>query len=109
VSAGSSRFFQTGRSRRETDAASGGNGSGSDHCHRPSVGSVALPILHEGSVPDGELIAGRFRDTMAAMHGSSWYQNALELVVVDVPILAGADLREFPLPATGGSRAYRWT
>jgi ATP-dependent DNA ligase len=56
-----------------------------------------LPILHHGTVLDGELVAGRFRGTMAALYGSR--RHALEFVVFDLPVLAGVDLR--PLPWTG--------
>ena len=50
-----------------------------------------LPILHDGTALDGELIAGRFRGTMAALYGSKRHQDALGFVVFDVPILAGVD------------------
>jgi ATP-dependent DNA ligase len=52
-----------------------------------------LPILWDGTVLDGELIAGRFAGTMAALHGSRRYRDALRFVVFDVPCLAGVDLR----------------
>ena len=52
-----------------------------------------LPILHDGTVLDGELIAGRFHGTMAALLGSKRHQGALEFVAFDVPVLAGVDLR----------------
>jgi ATP-dependent DNA ligase len=58
-----------------------------------------LPILWQGSVLDGELTAGRFSATMAALHGSREHAHALRFVVFDVPVLAGVDLREEPWQA----------
>ena len=55
-----------------------------------------LPMLWEGTVLDGELTAGQFRGTMAALHGAKQYRADLRLVVFDVPILAGVDLRPLP-------------
>jgi bifunctional non-homologous end joining protein LigD len=55
-----------------------------------------LPILWEGTVLDGELVAERFAGTMAALHGSRRHRDALRFVVFDVPYLAGADLRALP-------------
>jgi ATP-dependent DNA ligase len=55
-----------------------------------------LPILWEGTVLDGELIASRFAGTMAALHGSRRYRDKLRFVAFDVPYLAGADLRTIP-------------
>ena len=52
-----------------------------------------LPILWHGTVLDGELTAGRFSLTMAALQGSLAYRSALRFVVFDVPVLAGVDLR----------------
>src|SRR3954451_12213850 len=52
-----------------------------------------LPILWDGTVLDGELIAGRFAGTMAALHGSRRFRDELRFVVFDVPYLAGRDLR----------------
>jgi ATP-dependent DNA ligase len=52
-----------------------------------------LPILWDGTVLDGELIASGFADTMAALHGSRRHRDALRFVVFDVPYLAGVDLR----------------
>jgi ATP-dependent DNA ligase len=52
-----------------------------------------LPILWHGTVLDGELIAGRFAGTMAALLGSKLHRERLRFVVFDVPILAGVDLR----------------
>jgi bifunctional non-homologous end joining protein LigD len=52
-----------------------------------------LPILWDGTVLDGELIASRFVGTMAALQGSRRHRDALRFVVFDVPYLAGADLR----------------
>jgi bifunctional non-homologous end joining protein LigD len=52
-----------------------------------------LPILWDGTVLDGELIAGRFAGTMAALYGSRRFRDELRFVVFDVPYLAGADLR----------------
>jgi ATP-dependent DNA ligase len=48
-----------------------------------------LPILWDGTVLDGELIAGRFAGTMAALHGSHRFRAQLRFVVFDVPFLAG--------------------
>jgi bifunctional non-homologous end joining protein LigD len=52
-----------------------------------------LPILWDGTVLDGELIARRFAGTMAALHGSRRHRDELRFVVFDVPYLAGVDLR----------------
>ena len=52
-----------------------------------------LPILWQGSVIDGELTAGRFSATMAALYGSREHAPNLRFVVFDVPVLAGVDLR----------------
>src|SRR4029079_2455959 len=55
-----------------------------------------LPILWDGTVLDGELTTGRFATTMSALLGSKRYRAHLRLVVFDVPILAGVDLRRLP-------------
>jgi bifunctional non-homologous end joining protein LigD len=55
-----------------------------------------LPILWQGTVLDGELTAGRFSATMAALYGSRERAPALRFVVFDVPVLAGVDLRQWP-------------
>jgi ATP-dependent DNA ligase len=55
-----------------------------------------LQILWRGTVLDGELTAGRFSTTMAALYGSKAHRDALRFVVFDVPILAGVDLRQLP-------------
>jgi bifunctional non-homologous end joining protein LigD len=55
-----------------------------------------LPILWNGTVLDGELIADRFAGTMSALYGSKRHRDRLRLVVFDVPILAGVDLRTLP-------------
>jgi ATP-dependent DNA ligase len=55
-----------------------------------------LPILWRGTVLDGELTAGRFQWTMAAILGSKQFRPGLLFVVFDVPVLAGTDLRELP-------------
>jgi bifunctional non-homologous end joining protein LigD len=52
-----------------------------------------LPILWDGTVLDGELIADRFSGTMAALHGSARHRLSLRFVVFDVPYLASVDLR----------------
>jgi ATP-dependent DNA ligase len=52
-----------------------------------------LPILWDGTVLDGELTAGRFSTTMAALQGSLTHRPNLRFVVFDVPVLAGVDLR----------------
>jgi ATP-dependent DNA ligase len=52
-----------------------------------------LPILWQGTVLDGELIADRFAGTMAALHGSRRHRGRLRFVAFDVPVLAGVDLR----------------
>jgi ATP-dependent DNA ligase len=52
-----------------------------------------LPNLWRGTVLDGELTAGRFEGTMAALLGSKRYRADLRFVVFDVPFLLGADLR----------------
>jgi ATP-dependent DNA ligase len=51
-----------------------------------------LPILWDGTVLDGELIAGRFAGTISALHGSRRFRDQLRFVVFDVPYLAGVDL-----------------
>jgi ATP-dependent DNA ligase len=53
-----------------------------------------LPILRRGTALDGELTAGRFSATMAAIYGSRGHAPNLRLVVFDVPFLAGVDLRD---------------
>jgi bifunctional non-homologous end joining protein LigD len=58
--------------------------------------AARLPILWRGSVLDGELTAGRFQWTMAAILGSKRYRPSLRFVVFDVPFLAGVDLRGLP-------------
>jgi ATP-dependent DNA ligase len=58
-----------------------------------------LPILWDGTVLDGELIASRFAGTMAALHGSKTHRDRLRFVVFDVPVLAGVDLRALPWQA----------
>jgi ATP-dependent DNA ligase len=55
-----------------------------------------LPILWRGTVLDRELTTGRFRTTLAAATGSPTFGPSLRLVVFDVPILAGVDLRPLP-------------
>jgi bifunctional non-homologous end joining protein LigD len=52
-----------------------------------------LPILWRASILDGELVAGRFHSTMAALTGSRRFRHGLRFVVFDVPLLAGVDLR----------------
>ena len=49
-----------------------------------------LPLLWNGTVLDGELTAGRFATTMAALFGAKRHRPDLRFVVFDVPILAGA-------------------
>src|SRR4051812_6930202 len=39
-----------------------------------------LPILHDGTVLDGELVADRFADTMSALHGSKRHGERLRYV-----------------------------
>jgi len=58
-----------------------------------------LPILHHGTVLDGELVADRFAGTMAALMGSRAHGDALRFVAFDVPILAGVDFRAEPWEA----------
>jgi ATP-dependent DNA ligase len=55
-----------------------------------------LPILWRGTVLDGELTAGRFTTTMAALYGSKAHRARLRFVVFDVPVLAGVGLRTLP-------------
>lgn len=55
-----------------------------------------LPLLYRGTVLDGELVAGRFHSTMAALTGSRRFRADLRFVVFDVPYLAGTDLRHLP-------------
>jgi bifunctional non-homologous end joining protein LigD len=55
-----------------------------------------LPNIWAGMVLDGELTAGRFEGTMAALLGSKKYRTSLRFVVFDVPILLGVDLRGLP-------------
>jgi bifunctional non-homologous end joining protein LigD len=52
-----------------------------------------LPILWHGTVIDGELTAGQFAGTLAALQGSQRLRPHLRYVAFDVPFLAGADLR----------------
>jgi ATP-dependent DNA ligase len=58
-----------------------------------------LPILWHGTVLDGELTAGRFATTMAALYGAKAHRASLRFVVFDVPVLAGVDLRALPWEA----------
>jgi bifunctional non-homologous end joining protein LigD len=55
-----------------------------------------LPILWDGTVLDGELTTGRFATTMSALLGAKRHRPDLRLVVFDVPVLAGVDLRRLP-------------
>lgn len=55
-----------------------------------------LPNFWLGTVLDGELTAGRFEGTMAALLGSKRYRATLRFVVFDVPVLLGVDLRDLP-------------
>jgi ATP-dependent DNA ligase len=55
-----------------------------------------LPNLWQGTVLDGELTAGRFSGTMAALLGSKRLRAELRFVVFDVPFMLGADLRGLP-------------
>ncbi len=55
-----------------------------------------LPLLWRGTVIDGELTAGRFQWTMAALLGSKRYRPSLRFVAFGVPFLAGTDLRHLP-------------
>jgi bifunctional non-homologous end joining protein LigD len=55
-----------------------------------------LPIVWDGTVLDGELIADRFARTMAALYGSKRHRDHLRFVAFDVPVLAGVDLRPSP-------------
>ena len=55
-----------------------------------------LPLLQRGTVLDGELVAGRFHSTMAALTGSKRFRADLRFVIFDVPFLAGVDLRHLP-------------
>jgi ATP-dependent DNA ligase len=52
-----------------------------------------LPILWHGTAIEGELSAGRFETTMAALFGSKKHRPDLRSVAFDVPVLAGVDLR----------------
>jgi ATP-dependent DNA ligase len=52
-----------------------------------------LPNVWAGTVLDGELTAGQFEGTMAALLGSKKYRASLRFAVFDVPFLLGADLR----------------
>jgi bifunctional non-homologous end joining protein LigD len=63
-----------------------------------AIGS-RLPILWRGTVLDGELTAGRFSTTMAALTGSKEHMANLHFVVFDAPVLAGVDLRSQPWEA----------
>jgi hypothetical protein len=64
-----------------------------------------LPILRRGTALDGELTAGRFSATMAAIYGSRGHAPNLRLVVFDVPFLAGVDLPDEPWHAQGTAGA----
>jgi bifunctional non-homologous end joining protein LigD len=55
-----------------------------------------LPLIWRGTILDGELTTGRFATTMSALQGSSQHRPSLRLVVFDVPVLAGVDLRPLP-------------
>jgi quercetin dioxygenase-like cupin family protein len=55
-----------------------------------------LPILRDGTVLDGELTAGSFHRTMAVLRGAWPFEPSLRLVVFDLPVFAGLDLRVEP-------------
>jgi ATP-dependent DNA ligase len=55
-----------------------------------------VPLLWDGTVLDGELTAGRFTTTMAALYGSKEHAASLRFVVFDMPAFAGVDLRHEP-------------
>ena len=61
--------------------------------------AARLPNVWQGTVLDGELTAGRFGGTMAALLGSTKHRADLRFVVFDVPFLLGADLRSLPWQA----------
>jgi bifunctional non-homologous end joining protein LigD len=69
--------------------------------HRPFADGLRrladrLPILWQGTVLDGELTAGTFQTTMAALFGAKKHADSLRLVVFDLPVLAGVDIRDEP-------------
>jgi ATP-dependent DNA ligase len=55
-----------------------------------------LPIVRDGTVLDGELTAGSFHRTMAVLRGNWPWEASLRLVVFDLPVFAGFDLRLEP-------------
>ena len=57
----------------------------------------SLPLVRNGTVLDGELTAGSFHRTMAVLRGSWPWETSLRLVVFDLPVFAGVDLRFEPL------------
>jgi hypothetical protein len=52
-----------------------------------------VPLVWEGTVLDGELTAGRFATTMAALYGAKAHAANLSFVVFDMPAFGGVDLR----------------
>jgi bifunctional non-homologous end joining protein LigD len=55
-----------------------------------------VPLAWDGTVLDGELTAGRFSTTMAALYGARAHAGQLTFVVFDLPVFAGVDLRHEP-------------
>ena len=55
-----------------------------------------MPLIRNGTVLDGELTAGSFHNTMAVLRGSWPWETSLRLVVFDLPVFAGVDLRFEP-------------
>lgn len=52
-----------------------------------------LPMVRHGTILDGELVAGSFHRTMALLMGRRPFEGGLRLVVFDVPVSAGVDMR----------------
>jgi ATP-dependent DNA ligase len=55
-----------------------------------------VPLVWDGTVLDGELTAGRFATTMAALYGAKAHAANLSFMVFDMPAFAGIDLRQEP-------------
>jgi len=64
-----------------------------------------LPILHDGTVIDGELVADRFTGTMAALTGSKRHGGALRFVAFDLAVPG----RRRPTRDRGASVGNGWS
>src|SRR3954468_17985961 len=66
-----------------------------------------VPAIRNSTVLDGELFAGSFHRTMALLQGRRPFETGLGLVVFDLPMFAGVDLRHDSRLAPRPSRRRR--